>query len=320
MAFWSRREDAMPKRASVEEGFTLIELLIVIAIIAILAAILFPVFATAREKARQVTCQNNLKQIGTAFSMYAQDFDETYPWNITGGSPYTGWDTEISPYAGLNAVSVNTKNTTNGVPISPFWTCPDDQVARYNNQDPTAKCNARSYAEAAEVVDGGFAHRCWGSISDGTPCYNALSNGGKLYPGRSVSELPAPANTFMVAEWPNNAALLGTSNQFAVYAPNNQYSSTGGLNNYSTQDCVGNPTTLNPYCSAASDIGKPLHSGGWNYLYCDGHVKWLRPDQTFGKPGKHPVGHTLNNWNTTVTCNGTATSPCGPWTVDDDDN
>ena len=60
-------------------GFTLIELLVVIAIIAILAAILFPVFAQARDKARQAACQSNLKQLGNAVSMYLQDYDETYP-------------------------------------------------------------------------------------------------------------------------------------------------------------------------------------------------------------------------------------------------
>jgi prepilin-type N-terminal cleavage/methylation domain-containing protein/prepilin-type processing-associated H-X9-DG protein len=66
-----------------KRGFTLIELLVVIAIIAILAAILFPVFAQAREKARQSSCASNMRQVGTALSMYKDDYDDTFPlwWN-----------------------------------------------------------------------------------------------------------------------------------------------------------------------------------------------------------------------------------------------
>lgn len=80
------------------KGFTLIELLVVIAIIAILAAILFPVFAKAREKARQSSCLSNLKQIGLATLQYVQDYDEKFPgiyWNTGNAArPISGWPTE----------------------------------------------------------------------------------------------------------------------------------------------------------------------------------------------------------------------------------
>lgn len=84
-----------------KRGFTLIELLVVIAIIAILAAILFPVFAKAREKARQTSCMSNLKQLGTAVLMYAQDYDETLPsYRLANSSPgcQINWWNQITPY------------------------------------------------------------------------------------------------------------------------------------------------------------------------------------------------------------------------------
>lgn len=85
-----------------KSGFTLIELLVVIAIISILAAILFPVFATAREKARQTACASNLKQIGIATLQYIQDYDELYPSGTFFGVQYAdhgcGWTRQMYPY------------------------------------------------------------------------------------------------------------------------------------------------------------------------------------------------------------------------------
>ncbi len=89
-------------------GFTLIELLVVIAIIAILAAILFPVFARARENARRASCQSNLKQIGLGFMQYTQDYDEKYPSTYTApaDSPagLRGWYYMIQPYLKSNQI------------------------------------------------------------------------------------------------------------------------------------------------------------------------------------------------------------------------
>ncbi len=84
--------------ASRRNGFTLIELLVVIAIIAILAAILFPVFARARENARKSTCQSNLKQIGIGAMQYCQDYDERTIPGYLGGAPTPEWFRQIQPY------------------------------------------------------------------------------------------------------------------------------------------------------------------------------------------------------------------------------
>src|SRR5476649_2479918 len=106
-------------------AFTLIELLVVIAIIAILAAILFPVFAQAREKARQSVCISNQKQIGTAFAIYTQDYDQVLPdrrdlkSSLPGGfRPWTSWP-PFDTRAGWAAVTLEpyTKNDQ-------IWSCP----------------------------------------------------------------------------------------------------------------------------------------------------------------------------------------------------
>jgi prepilin-type N-terminal cleavage/methylation domain-containing protein/prepilin-type processing-associated H-X9-DG protein len=112
-------------------GFTLIELLVVIAIIAILAAILFPVFARARENARRASCQSNMKQISLGFTMYAQDYDERFPtigtttqttppvpsdtaFNLwTPGVYWKSWASDIYPYIKSSQVYLCPSNQTN---------------------------------------------------------------------------------------------------------------------------------------------------------------------------------------------------------------
>src|SRR5438552_6816904 len=98
-AYIVAKEDTMQRFGRRRRGFTLIELLVVIAIIAILAAILFPVFARAREQARKASCQSNLKQIVTGFLMYNQDYDETMPpWTNDGCSIYPVPPNPPSPF------------------------------------------------------------------------------------------------------------------------------------------------------------------------------------------------------------------------------
>jgi prepilin-type N-terminal cleavage/methylation domain-containing protein/prepilin-type processing-associated H-X9-DG protein len=99
-----------------KNGFTLIELLVVIAIIAILAAILFPVFAQAREKARSISCLSNMKQVGTALYMYVQDYDETYPINIYLTSLTSGNVCTMTTYQEINPYQKNAQ----------IWKCPSD--------------------------------------------------------------------------------------------------------------------------------------------------------------------------------------------------
>ena len=102
------------------KGFTLIELLVVIAIIAILAAILFPVFARAREKARQTSCLSNVKQIALAVDMYTTDYDEAYPMSIflSGGRAYAFYHA-IMPYM-KNAQIMHCPSEQNRIPAAAF--------------------------------------------------------------------------------------------------------------------------------------------------------------------------------------------------------
>ena len=143
-----------------DKGFTLIELLVVIAIIAILAAILFPVFAQAREKARQTTCQSNLKQLGTTAIMYSQDWDGFLPACLysSASGACTMWVDTIAKCIEPGAKAAGTPYMWN------FWT-PDGWVIASQSTRRLFKCPSSSndYSSTSESrfgVSVGYNRRC----------------------------------------------------------------------------------------------------------------------------------------------------------------
>ncbi len=223
------------QKKSRNKGFTLIELLIVIAIIAILAAILFPVFGRARENARRTSCASNLKQLGLAMIQYAQDYDERYaPLQNAVTADWESWDTKIAPYVGMKVKE--------GSPAMIFR-CPSDPAQRASGE-PT-----RSYAMPQGVHQDMdyFADRNFnGDLGDQR--------------GRSLSEFPTPATTLMLVE---------SSSKDNVFGRTYNAESKGPISN-----------ALNDKRQDGATPGKTNHFDGWNYLFVDGHVKWLKPIQT----------------------------------------
>jgi prepilin-type N-terminal cleavage/methylation domain-containing protein/prepilin-type processing-associated H-X9-DG protein len=152
-------------------GFTLIELLVVIAIIAILAAILFPVFAQARAKARQASCLSNVKQISLGVTMYVQDYDEKYPWcHWNSGTSVSGvhWQDSINPYS---------KNTQ-------VWICPDAPDNLINNYNWTNTDTAQVYVPRNTAYawneDAGANARKIASCSSPATTYILMDKGNNL--------------------------------------------------------------------------------------------------------------------------------------------
>jgi len=258
--------DRLLKRRS---AFTLIELLVVIAIIAILAAILFPVFAQARDKARAAACMSNCKQIGTAVLMYTQDYDETYYYQADWGETdnwgagswgndywsYTRWPVRHLPY----------------IKSEGLFLCPSHKAPLLN----VTKRNSPDYAGSAEYASNGATPFPVSYGANLMMLFEAQAPGEEDKPPRPVklAALSYPAKKIFLAEAVTPYGCCENWNVEYFRAAN--YS--GGENGWNwgaMRQNAGNAVKLNLSDQVMGSVTR--HQYGNHVVYCDGHVKWVR--------------------------------------------
>jgi len=228
-----------------KRGFTLIELLVVIAIIAILAAILFPVFSRAREQARKTACLSNMKQIGQAMMMYLQDWDETFPFFTSCFVPGGAGTATDMPQGKLHPYIKN----------AAVWDCPSEAIVGRST-------NLKQIGNLAGW-DG------WGCRFPGEFAGHYVSIGvnEKLMP--NVFHCQVRVEPVRMTEVVDPA---GT----AAVADSNQWSTCGGTrvvfaNAYASAELFSDP-------DHRSVSKNTRHTEGSNIVYADGHAKWLKWD------------------------------------------
>jgi len=244
-------------------GFTLIELLVVIAIIAILAAILFPVFARARENARRTSCASNLKQMGLAIMQYTQDYDERFPLskligNSGVGLPYNppfGWADAIYPYA--KSIQI--------------YQCPSETSA----------------AIISNSGSEGFTDYWMNSLLVGNN--RRQFNSGTIFDTAALAQLTAPSLTVMVGDGGRD---IGPSSLVTVQGGKSNYVHNGC--GYSSNNNEWTPQNCTADWAIIPHGGATRHLEGANIAFADGHVKWYKGngDPTSGKAAN------IHNYNT----------------------
>ncbi len=264
-------------------AFTLIELLVVIAIIAILAAILFPVFAQAREKARGAACLSNLKQMGLAVMQYSQDNDEILPATGWRG-PCNNPDPAVNP-----ADSANTNdNFFSGVLSFPLAVQPyvknygvlvcasDPDQGGFNKTGST--CYEKQLIEMK--VPGAYAgmRNVTNAMRDALP----LSYAGNYMLCKSY--LPAPRTGFSSFEMVSQSDIVSSSNLFYL---SDVGSSTAAFAGWYIIPGYGNAAT-----DARWRKGK-RHNEGRNWIFCDGHAKWSKDPAFQNANGTYKDSATL---------------------------
>jgi prepilin-type N-terminal cleavage/methylation domain-containing protein/prepilin-type processing-associated H-X9-DG protein len=230
------------------KAFTLIELLVVIAIISILAAILFPVFARARENARRTSCLSNQKQIGLGFLQYFQDNDEQFPPNKL----ETAWPGgAIQPY--LKSMQI--------------LRCPNDAGAKWQAPEVTTT----SY-----VLNGFFP----ASAPSATPSTNPWNQPELGIKSSHIVSIQSPASVIMLAEAPD----LWSGSYFHAFAwPVPAGGSFGGYaGNWKWKAGERDPDPENPYYpNYPGDLETVRHLGGFNAGFMDGHAKWVKWERAY---------------------------------------